>query len=97
MSTFNNTGEAFKINAWLNTGIIAGAIACIVYPLAIFVPITNHQFTLIVGASFGPALAIASIALGKILLEQNWSSPTLRLYLTVKCVMLGDSAILNEQ
>ncbi len=73
MSTFNNKAETFKIKAWLNTGIIAGVIACIVYPLAIFVPITNHQFTLIVGSSFGPALAIASIALGKILLERNWS------------------------
>ncbi len=73
MSTFNKTGEALKIKAWLITGIIAGVIACISYPLAIFVPITNHQFTLIVGASFGPALAIASIALGKILLERNWS------------------------
>lgn len=61
---------------WYNTGIIAGIIACISYPLAIFVPMPNHQLTLIISSSFGPALAIASFALGKILLERNWSVTT---------------------
>ena len=73
MSKSNHSNTPTEIKGWLTTGIIAGLIACISYPLAIFVSMPNHQLTLIVSGIFGPALTIASIALGKILLERNWS------------------------
>jgi len=73
MSKSNHLNAPTEIKGWLTTGIIAGLLACIVYPLAIFVPMPNHQLTLIISGSFGPALTIASIALGKVLLERNWS------------------------
>ena len=73
MSESIKSKSTHQIRNWINTGIIAGLIACISYPLAIFVPMPNHQLTLIVAGSFGPALIIASIALGKILLDRNGS------------------------
>jgi hypothetical protein len=66
--------EKPEIRAWLRTGIIAGLIACISYPLAIFLPM-NRPLTLLVSGSFGPALMIASVALGKILLDRRRSVP----------------------
>lgn len=73
MATLNHSKEAPTMNTWLYTGIVAGLIACISYPLAISVPLQNHQLILILGASFGPALAIASFALGRILLQRHAS------------------------
>jgi hypothetical protein len=63
-----STGTAGReIDSWARVGIIAGFVACIVYPLLVFVPIPFKQLTVLLGASFGPALAVASIALGQIL------------------------------
>jgi hypothetical protein len=73
MSDSFKSKSSHEIRNWINTGIIAGLIACISYPLAIFISMPSHQLTLVVAGSFGPALIIASIALGKILLDRNES------------------------
>jgi hypothetical protein len=52
---------------WAVVGIITGLIACVTYPLSIFVPFPSPRITLVVAGSFGPALAIACIALGRVL------------------------------
>jgi hypothetical protein len=44
-------------------------IPCMVYSLSILVPIPARQLTVLPGASFGPALAAASIGLGHILCQ----------------------------
>jgi hypothetical protein len=56
---------------WMLLGISSGLIACITYPLSIFVPMPLPRLTVIVGGSFGPALAVACIALGQILLAKR--------------------------
>lgn len=62
-----------KIKSWIKTGIIAGVVACISYPLAVFIPMPDFRLNLFIASCFGPALAIASLALGKILLDRHWS------------------------
>ena len=52
--------------SWTRIGIAAGFLACFTYPLMVYVPLPRIA-QLIVGASFGPALAVASIALAHIL------------------------------
>lgn len=51
---------------WIRVGIVAGLVACVTYPLMVFVPMPRIP-TLAVAASFGPALAYASVGLHRIL------------------------------
>lgn len=51
---------------WISVAIALGLVACITYPLMVFVPMPRLA-TLLVAASFGPALAFASVGLSRIL------------------------------
>lgn len=59
------------VRDWRRIGIVLGLVACIVYPIAVLVPIPNRQLTVILGASFGPAFAFACWALGKVLQDRR--------------------------
>lgn len=59
---------------WRRVGIVAGFVACVVYPLAVFVPMPTRALTVVLGSSFGPALAIASLALWHVLRERRNSA-----------------------
>lgn len=61
-------------HTWRRVGIVAGFIACVVYPLAVFVPMPTHTVTVLLGSSFGPALAIASLGLWHVLRERRESA-----------------------
>lgn len=54
------------LSSWLRIGIGAGLVAVVVYPLLIFVQLPRIP-QVALGASFGPALAVASVALAHIL------------------------------
>jgi hypothetical protein len=66
-----------NIRSWVKIGIAAGIVACCVYPVLILVAVSRIP-QLILGGSFGPALAIASISLAHILLTRH-NSPTIKL------------------
>ena len=72
---------------WRRVAIFAGLVACFVYPVISYVPISNRQLQVLLGASFGPALAIASIGLGHILRKTS-SAITLELA-TISNVLAG--------
>jgi hypothetical protein len=59
---------------WRRVGIVAGFIACVVYPLAVFVPMPTRRMTVVLASSFGPALAIASLGLWHVLRERRVSA-----------------------
>lgn len=59
---------------WRRVGIVAGFVACVVYPLAVFVPMPTRQVTVVLASSFGPALAIASLGLWHVLRERRVSA-----------------------
>jgi hypothetical protein len=54
------------LNSWTKIGIASGLVACFVYPILILVSLPRIP-QVILGASFGPALAVASVALRRIL------------------------------
>ena len=55
-----------ELAGWSRIAIAAGLTACVVYPVMVYVPLPRFvQLTL--GASFGPALGMASIALAHVL------------------------------
>ena len=64
--------DSSLMKRWIRIAAISGIIACIVYPIMIYVDMP-HIPQLILGASFGPALAFASIGLYKILKMQEKS------------------------
>lgn len=66
-----------SIKSWTRIGIAAGLVACIAYPIMTLVDVPRIP-QLILGASFGPALAIASIALAQILQARRYE-PTVKL------------------
>ncbi len=47
---------------WIRAGVVAGWVACLSYPIAVFVPLPLGIAATLV-ALFGPALAIASVGL----------------------------------
>ena len=55
-----------ELASWTRIGIASGLLACIVYPIMILVAMARIP-QIIIGASFGPALVVASIALAFIL------------------------------
>ncbi len=52
--------------AWTRIGIVSGLVACLVYAMSILVDMPRIR-QVILGASFGPALVVASVALKHIL------------------------------
>jgi hypothetical protein len=50
------------IKKWIKVGVVSGLLVSVIYPLMIFVPLPFHV-ALILAASAGPLLAIASIGL----------------------------------
>ena len=69
--------DSALLKSWVKIGITAGIIACIVYPVMTLVDLPRIP-QLICGASFGPALAISSIALTQIL-QARRINPTIKL------------------
>jgi hypothetical protein len=73
---FINTHES-QIKSWTRIGIISGFLACAIYPVMILVSLPRIP-QLILGGSFGPFLAMASVALSHIVLADHYR-PTLQL------------------
>lgn len=59
-------GLVDEVVRWKTIGIVAGSVAVVVYPILIFVSLPRIP-QVVLGASFGPALAVASIALWHVL------------------------------
>ena len=55
-----------ELAGWTRIAIVSGFLACFVYPLAVYVPLPRIA-QVALGASFGPSLAVASVALAHIL------------------------------
>jgi len=55
-----------EVAGWARIGIVSGFLACFAYPIMILAPLPRI-LQLILGASFGPALAAASVALARVL------------------------------
>lgn len=55
-----------ELAVWTRIGIASGSLACFSYPIMVLVSLPRIP-QLIIGASFGPALAVASIALAHVL------------------------------
>jgi hypothetical protein len=66
-----------ELMSWARIGIVAGFLACFSYPIMIFVSLPRIPQVLL-GASFGPALAVASISLAHVL-QARRRAPTLEL------------------
>jgi hypothetical protein len=66
-----------ELAGWTKTGIVSGLLACFVYPIMVLVSLPRIP-QLILGASFGPALAAASVALAHVL-QARRHSPSLEL------------------
>jgi Na+/melibiose symporter-like transporter len=69
--------ERDVLNTWTKIGIASGLVACFVYPILILVSLPRIP-QVVLGASFGPALAVASVALRHIL-EVRHRTPSLEL------------------
>jgi len=66
-----------NLAAWMRIGIVSGLVACFAYPIMILVPLPRIP-QLILGASFGPALATACVALARVL-QSRRRAPSLEL------------------
>lgn len=66
-----------ELMRWTRIGILSGLVACLVYPIMIMVSLPRIP-QLILGASFGPALGAASVALARIL-QVRRRAPSLEL------------------
>lgn len=75
--TVDSNPNVDDIKNWTRIGITSGFIACLVYPVMTLVNLPRIP-QVILGASFGPSLAIASIALTQIL-QINRITPTVKL------------------
>ena len=64
-----------ELASWVKIGIVSGFLACFAYPIMIFVSLPRIPQVLL-GASFGPALMVASIALAHTL-RVHRRAPTL--------------------
>jgi hypothetical protein len=62
---------------WTKIGIASGLLACFVYPIMVLVSLPRIP-QLMLGASFGPALAVASVALAHVL-QARQRTPSLEL------------------
>lgn len=66
-----------EMASWTRIGIVSGFVACFVYPIMVLVSLPRIP-QLILGVSFGPALAVASIALAHVL-QARRRAPSLEL------------------
>jgi hypothetical protein len=66
-----------ELIGWTRIAITAGLAACISYPLMVYVPLPRLA-QVILGAAFGPALALASISLGHVL-QAHRRAPSIEL------------------
>jgi hypothetical protein len=57
---------AAELGSWIRAGIGAGLAACFVYPVMVYIEVPGI-LQLALGATFGPALAVASVALARVL------------------------------
>ena len=55
------------LRRWVHVGIGAGLWATVAYPVMVFVPLPTRTLTVALAASFGPALAFASVGLHRFL------------------------------
>jgi len=59
-----------ELTGWTTIAVAAGLLACFSYPLMVYVPLPRlAQVTM--GATFGPSLAVASVALARVLQERR--------------------------
>lgn len=66
-----------ELTGWTRIAIVSGFLACFVYPLLVYVPLPRiAQVSL--GAAFGPSLAVASVALARIL-QAHRRAPSIEL------------------
>lgn len=79
MTTKESTNITYddELTGWTRIGIVAGFLACFAYPILILVSLPRIP-QVVLGTSFGPALAIASIALAHIL-QARRRTPSLEL------------------
>jgi hypothetical protein len=75
--TLTSTSRDDELARWTRIGIASGFLACFVYPIMTLMSLPRIP-QLILGASFGPALAVASIALAHIL-RAHRRTPSLEL------------------
>jgi uncharacterized membrane protein YvlD (DUF360 family) len=73
-----------ELRSWKKIGIVAGFLACLVYPIMILVSLPRVP-QVVLGASFGPALAVASVALAHIL-QARRRTPSLQLAGIFNCL-----------
>jgi hypothetical protein len=66
-----------ELASWARIGIAAGLLACFAYPIMVFVSLPRIPQVLL-GASFGPALVVASFALARIM-QARQRAPSLEL------------------
>ncbi len=69
--------DSSQLKSWTRIGIGAGIVACFVYPIMTLVDLPRIP-QIILGASFGPALVVASVALTQIL-QARRKAPTIKL------------------
>lgn len=72
-----NTSHDDELVGWAKIGIASGFVACFAYPVMILVSLPRIP-QVILGASFGPALAVASVALAHVL-QTRRQSPSIEL------------------
>jgi hypothetical protein len=73
-----------NLGAWTRIGIASGLLACVVYPIMVLAPLPRIP-QLVLGASFGPALGAASVALARIL-QARRRAPSLELAAIFNCL-----------
>lgn len=81
-----------ELHSWTTIGIVSGLVACLVYPTLILASLPRVPQVLL-GASFGPALAVASVALRRIL-EARRRAPSLEL--AAMCNTLAGALVTAE-
>ena len=64
--SITSTAPDDELAGWTRIAIVSGFMACLVYPLAVYVPLPRIA-QIAVGASFGPFLVVASVALAHVL------------------------------
>lgn len=75
--TLANISREDELAGWTRIGIASGFLACFVYPIMVLVSLPRIA-QVIIGGSFGPALAVASVALAHIM-RAHRRTPSLEL------------------
>lgn len=83
----SSISQSEDLVGWARIGIASGFVACLVYPVMILVSVPRIP-QLLLGASFGPALAAASVALARIM-QARRRTPSLELAAIFNCLAGG--------